>query len=159
MKYFNPDFKYKAMEDIDLDVLSKKGVLGIILDIDNTLVEPHTPVADKRAEDFVKKLKDFGFKICIVSNNIPKRAKMFADSLTLPFVCDKNKPSKQPFYLALDILKLDAKNVAVVGDQVLTDVWGAKRMKMVSVLLNPICDKEEWFVKLKRKIENLLVKR
>lgn len=159
MKCFEPDFKFKNMESIDFDELKNAGTKGIILDIDNTLVEPHTPVADDRAKMFVQKLKNAEFKICIVSNNIPQRAKKFADSLNLDWVCNGNKPSKKPFKLALKILKEKPEHIAVVGDQIFTDVWGAKRMKMISVLLDPICDKEGKFVKFKRRIEKIVVNR
>ena len=149
---------FDKIEDIPLDFMKKIGVKAAILDIDNTLVEPHTPVADKRAVDFVKKLESEGFKVCIVSNNIYERAKKFADSIPVPFVCDKNKPNKKPFLMALDILKVEAESVMVVGDQLLTDVWGANRMGMVPVLVKPVCDKEGKFVKFKRIIEKMVLK-
>lgn len=158
MKFLLPRFMFDKIEDIPLDFMKKIGVEAAILDIDNTLVEPHTPVADKRAVDFVKKLEENGFKVCIVSNNIYQRAKKFADSIPVPFVCDKNKPNKKPFLMALDILKVDAKKVMVVGDQLLTDVWGANRMGMVPVLVKPVCDKEGKFVKFKRIIERRVLK-
>jgi HAD superfamily phosphatase (TIGR01668 family) len=158
MKFLLPRFMFDKIEDIPLDFMKKIGVKAAILDIDNTLVEPHTPVADKRTIDFIKKLEENGFKVCIVSNNIYKRAKKFADSIPVPFVCDKNKPNKKPFLMALDILKIDAKDVMVVGDQLLTDVWGANRMGMVPVLVKPVCDKEGKFVKFKRIIERKVLK-
>ncbi len=158
MKFLLPRFMFDKIEDIPLDFMKKIGVKAAILDIDNTLVEPHTPVADKRAVEFVKKLEENGFKVCIVSNNIYERAKKFADSIPVPFVCDKNKPNKKPFLMALDILKTDAKDVMVVGDQLLTDVWGANRMGMVPVLVKPVCDKEGKFVKFKRIIERKVLK-
>lgn len=158
MKFLLPRFMFDKIEDIPLDFMKKIGVKAAILDIDNTLVEPHTPVADKRAVDFVKKLESEGFKVCIVSNNIYERAKKFADSIPVPFVCDKNKPNKKPFLMALDILKVEAESVMVVGDQLLTDVWGANRMGMVPVLVKPVCDKEGKFVKFKRIIEKMVLK-
>lgn len=158
MKFLLPRFMFDRIEDIPLDFMKKIGVKAAILDIDNTLVEPHTPVADKRAVEFVRKLEAEGFKVCIVSNNIYERAKKFADSIPVPFVCDKNKPNKKPFLMALDILKVEAKTVMVVGDQLLTDVWGANRMGMVPVLVKPVCDKEGKFVKFKRIIEKMVLK-
>ncbi|MBQ2897088.1 MAG: YqeG family HAD IIIA-type phosphatase [Clostridia bacterium] len=158
MKFLLPRFMFDKIEDIPLCTMKKLGVKAAILDIDNTLVEPHTPVADKRAEGFVKKLENSGILVCIVSNNIYERAKKFADSLSVPFVCDKNKPNKKPFLMALDILKVEAKDVMVIGDQLLTDVWGANRMGMIPVLVKPVCDKEGRFVKFKRIIERRVLK-
>ncbi len=158
MKFLLPRFMFDKIEDIPLDAMKKIGVKAAILDIDNTLVEPHTPAADQRTIGFVKKLEDNGFSVCIVSNNIYERAKKFADSIPVPFVCDKNKPNKKPFLMALDILKTDAQSVMVVGDQLLTDMWGANRMGMVPVLVKPVCDKEGKFVKFKRIIERAVLK-
>jgi len=158
MKFLLPRFMFDKIEDIPLDYMKSIGVKAAILDIDNTLVEPHTPVADDRTRAFVKSLEDNGFKVCIVSNNIYERAKKFADSIPVSFVCDKNKPNKKPFLMALDILKTDAENVMVIGDQLLTDVWGANRMGMVPVLVKPVCDKEGKFVKFKRIIEKRVLK-
>lgn len=158
MKFLLPRFMFNAIEEIPIEAMKNLGVKAAILDIDNTLVEPHTPVSDERTKAFVKKLEQSGILVCIVSNNIYDRAKKFADSIPAPFVCDKNKPNKKPFLMALDILKVDAKNVMVIGDQLLTDVWGANRMGMIPVLVKPVCDKEGKFVKFKRIIERRILK-
>ncbi len=157
MKKLYPDLLYEKIEDIDLDLLKEKGIKGFILDIDNTLVVPHTH-ADDRAKEFVKKIKDNGFKACIVSNNIYERAKSFAEEVELDFVCDGNKPSARPFLLAIEKLKLENKEIAVVGDQIFTDVWGGNRQNMTTILVSPICDKENKFIKFKRMMENLVMK-
>ncbi len=157
MKILYPDFKYKNIEEIDFSSLKKMGIKGVILDIDNTLVEPHTPVADERTIKLVSFLKNEGFKVCIVSNNIFERAKKFADSIPVDFICDGNKPAKKPFYLALEKLRLKPFEVAVVGDQIFTDIWGANRWGFISVLVKPVCEKEGKFVKLKRIFERMIV--
>lgn len=158
MKFLLPRFMFDKIEDIPLEAMKNLGVKAAILDIDNTLVEPHTPEADERTKAFVKSLKDSGILVCIVSNNIYERAKKFADSIPVPFVCDKNKPNKKPFLMALDILKVEKENVMVIGDQLLTDMWGANRMGMIPVLVKPVCDKEGKFVKFKRLIEKRVLK-
>lgn len=155
---FKPDYQFLSTEKIDFETLKSKGIKGVILDIDNTLVEPHTPVADERTKNFVAKLKNMDLKVCIVSNNIYERAKTFADSVPCDFVCDGNKPAKKPFYLALEILKLQPAEVAVIGDQVFTDVWGGNRLGFTTVLVKPLCDKEGRFVKFKRIFEKWFVK-
>ncbi len=158
MKKLYPKYKYESIEKIDFEMLKNEGIKGVVLDIDNTLVEPHTPVADERTVNFVEFLKKEGFRVCIVSNNIYERAKKFADSIPVDFICDGNKPAKRPFYLALEKLKLEAKEVAVVGDQIFTDVLGANRWGFVSVLVKPVCNKEGWFVKFKRIFERFIVR-
>lgn len=158
MKQFTPDFYFKNIEQIPVPLLKERNIKGLILDIDNTLVPPHTPVCDARSEAFVKEMQK-DFKICIVSNNIYERAKKFADSFPVDFVCDGNKPAKKPFRLALAKLQLNPGQVAVIGDQIFTDVWGANRMGMLSVLVDPVCDAEGKFVKFKRFFEKLVYKK
>ena len=158
MDCFKPDMYFKRIEDITEKALKKRNIKGLILDIDNTLVPPHTPVADERAKRFVERMSK-EFKICIVSNNIYERAEKFANSFPIDFVCDGNKPSKKPFNLALSKLNLEPHEVASIGDQIFTDVWGANRMEMLSILVNPVCGKEGKFVKFKRLLEKLVFKR
>lgn len=158
MKNLQPKMYFRTIEDISVKALKKRGVKGLILDIDNTLVPPHAPEADDRAKRFVKRMEE-EFKICIVSNNIYERAEKFADSFPVDFICDGNKPAKKPFLLAIEKLKLEPSEIAVIGDQIFTDVWGANRMNMISVLVNPICDKEGKFVKFKRILEKMVFNR
>ena len=152
----HPDLVYDKIEDIDLSYIKNMGIKGVILDIDNTLVVPHTH-ADDRAIAFVNKVKSEGLKACIVSNNIYERAESFAKEVDLDFVCDGNKPSRRPFLLALDKLGLNSNEVAVIGDQIFTDVWGGNRMKMLTILVSPICDIENYFIKLKRMCEKIIM--
>ncbi|MBQ7040091.1 MAG: YqeG family HAD IIIA-type phosphatase [Clostridia bacterium] len=158
MKCFQPKMYFRTIEDIAVKTLQKRNVKGLILDIDNTLVPPHTPEADERAKRFVQRMQE-AFKICIVSNNIYERAEKFANSFPVDFICDGNKPAKKPFLLALEKLQLEPCEIAVIGDQIFTDVWGANRMGMISVLVNPVCDKEGKFVKFKRLLEKMVFKR
>ena len=158
MKCFQPKMYFRTIEDIAVKTLQKRNVKGLILDIDNTLVPPHTPEADERAKRFVQRMQE-AFKICIVSNNIYERAEKFANSFPVDFICDGNKPAKKPFLLALEKLQLEPCEIAVIGDQIFTDVWGANRMGMISVLANPVCDKEGKFVKFKRLLEKMVFKR
>lgn len=158
MKCFKPKMYFKTIEDIAVKTLKKRNIKGLILDIDNTLVPPHTPEADEKAKRFVYRMQE-EFKICIVSNNIYERAEKFANSFPVDFICDGNKPAKKPFLLALEKLQLEPCEIAVIGDQIFTDVWGANRMGMISVLVNPVCDREGKFVKFKRLLEKLVFKR
>ena len=158
MKIYQPKMYFRTIEDIAVKTLQKRNIKGLILDIDNTLVPPHTPEADERAKRVVYRMQE-AFKICIVSNNIYERAEKFANSFPVDFICDGNKPAKKPFLLALEKLKLEPEEIAVIGDQIFTDVWGANRMGMISVLVNPVCDKEGKFVKFKRLLEKLVFKR
>ena len=56
-------------------------------------------------------------------------------------------------------MEITAKNIASVGDQIFTDVWGANRCKMFSILVKPVAKKDLWMTRFKRPIENLIIKK
>ena len=74
MKVFYPLFFYENIKLIDMETLRENNIRAVILDIDNTLVKPHTAEGDVYAKDFNNKLKENGFLVCIVSNNYYWRA-------------------------------------------------------------------------------------
>ena len=47
----------------------------------------------------------------------------------------------------------------MIGDQVFTDVWAGNRMGMVSILVSPISEKDEWITKIKRGAEKIVLRR
>ena len=111
-------------------------------------------------QEWVKDLKEQGIKFCIVSNsNHVEKVKTVADKIEVPYLYFAKKPAKGGFLKACKLLNLDSKNVASVGDQIFTDVIGANRCQMFSILVKPI-DKKDYFVtRVKRPLENFLKKK
>ena len=104
-------------------------------------------------------MKKEGVKLCIVSNtNDKNKVKMIAEKLGIPYFYFAMKPFKRGFKKAKKLLQLESKNIAVVGDQILTDVWGANRCNMFSILVKPINEKDFWITKIKRPIESKILK-
>ena len=58
---------------------------------------------------------------------------------------------------AIKILEEKPENIAAIGDQVFTDVLGANRLKMFSILVKPIAEKDILITKIKRPIENKIM--
>lgn len=142
-----------SIYDYDFRKAYEKGFRGVILDIDNTLV-PHDAPADERAAELCGKLKEIGIKPVIVSNNHEPRAKSFAEAVGVPFICDAGKPSVKGYGEALKILGLNKNEVLCVGDQLLTDIWGANNAGLSSLLVEPL-DKttDTAWIKVKRVLE------
>ena len=135
---FFPDSYCDSVYEIDFRALYAKGYRGIIFDIDNTLVLDGAP-ADKRAIAFFKKLKKIGFKTLLLSNNKEGRVKSFADSVGICFyIFSANKPAKRGYLQAMELLGTGSKNTVFIGDQIFTDIWGANRTGIRSVLTDPI---------------------
>ncbi len=153
---FFPDRYVVSAYVIDFEKLYEEGYRGLIFDIDNTLV-PHGAPADARAEALFKRLKKRGFRCCLISNNQEPRVKMFNEKIQVDYVYDAHKPSTKNYIKAMEIMGTDRNNTVFVGDQLFTDVWGAKRTGIANILVKPIHPKEEFQIVLKRYLEKIVL--
>lgn len=137
----------------DFDAAAARGLKGLILDIDNTLV-PHDAPADERCRNCLEDLKRKGLKMVVLSNNSEARAGSFASAAGISCLSNAGKPSPKGYRRALEILGLRKEEVLCVGDQLLTDIWGANNAGLRSLLVEPL-DKttDTAWIKLKRVIE------
>ena len=153
---FFPDRYVASTYVIDFEKLYEKGYRGLIFDIDNTLV-PHGAPADERAIALFDRLKKIGFKCCLISNNQEPRVKMFNEKIQVDYVYNAHKPSTKNYVKAMEIMGTNRKNSVFVGDQLFTDVWGAKRTGIHNILVKPIHPKEEIQIVFKRKLEKIVL--
>lgn len=129
----------------------------MIFDIDNTLV-PHGAPADERAVKLFARLKEIGFRCCLISNNQEPRVRMFNQKIQVVYICNAHKPSVKNYRKAMELMGTDTGNTVFVGDQLFTDVWGAKRAGIPNILVKPIHPKEEIQIVLKRFLERLVLR-
>lgn len=155
-KCFFPDRYVASTYVIDFEKLYEDGIRGLIFDIDNTLV-PHGAPADERAEELFARLKRIGFKCCLISNNQEPRVKMFNKNIKVDYVYNAHKPSKKNYKKAMEIMGTDTGSTVFIGDQLFTDVWGAKRTGIPNILVKPIHPKEEIQIVLKRRLEKIVL--
>ena len=141
---------------IDFDSYAEKGYKGIIFDIDNTLVMHGAP-ADERARKLFAHLKEMDMKICLLSNNKEPRVAPFAEKVNSPYLFKGGKPSRKGYKKAMVVMKTGRHNTLFVGDQLFTDVWGARRTGLYSILVKPINPKEEIQIVLKRYLEAIVL--
>lgn len=141
---------------IDYEQLYRSGIRGLIYDIDNTLVEHGMP-ATERAIKLFEQLRSIGFDTCLISNNKEPRVKPFADAVGSKYVYDAHKPSRKNYIRAMELMGTDTGNTYFVGDQIFTDVYGANRTGIPSILVKPIHPKEEIQIVLKRKLEKIVL--
>ena len=153
---FFPDTYVASTYVIDFEKLYEDGVRGLIFDIDNTLV-PHGEPADQRAVALFAKLKETGFECCLISNNQEPRVKMFNEKIQVNYVYNAHKPSIKNYVKAMEIMGTDQSNTVFIGDQLFTDVWGAKRSGIRNILVKPIYPKEEIQIVLKRYLEKIVL--
>lgn len=153
---FFPDEYTASVYIIPFERLYEQGYRGVIFDIDNTLV-PHGAPADERAKKLFERLEKIGFSSCLLSNNQEKRVKMFNREIGTNYIFNAHKPSVKNYERAMEIMGTNRKTTVFVGDQLFTDVWGAKRTGMRSILVKPIHPKEEIQIVLKRYLEKIVL--
>ena len=150
--------EYKdSVKDIDIEFLKRNNIKALILDVDNTLIDFYRNIT-KGVAKWCEDLKKQGIKFCIVSNTNKKdKVEMVANELKIPYFYFAKKPFKCGLKKAIKLLDEKNENIAAVGDQIFTDVLGANRLKMFSILVKPIEEKDLLVTKIKRPLENLVI--
>ena len=157
-KHLKPTFHVESVLNIDLKELKDRGIKLILFDIDNTLSLYNSEKLADGAEEFIKKISDMGFCVALVSNNSRKRVDMIAKAVDVPAVHRAMKPLKVSYLKICKQFGLRPAEACMVGDQILSDIWGANRVNMVSVLVDKLSEDEAAVTKCKRKLENWILK-
>ena len=153
---FYPDNETENAYDIPYEALYGQGFRGVIFDIDNTLV-PHGAPADEGAKALFQRLRRIGYETVLLSNNKEPRVKPFADSVGSRYVFRAGKPGRKGYEKAMADMGTVPGNTLFVGDQLFTDVWGAKKSGIKTYLVKPIHPKEEIQIVLKRRLERIVL--
>lgn len=149
-----PNAHFKNVRKIELGFLKENNINALILDVDNTLIDYDKNLPNETI-DWANNLKKNGVKLYILSNsNKKEKVRTVAEKLGIEYMYFAKKPLKLGFKKVQDILKEKSENIAVVGDQIFTDVVGGNRCKMFTILVEPIAEKDIWITMLKRPIEN-----
>ncbi len=155
MEKIYPNLYYTKVEDITIQELIKNKIKLLILDVDNTLIDYYQNLSESIIQ-WSKEMKGQGIKLYILSNtNDEEKVKKVAQKLEIPYKHFAMKPLKRGFKYIEQKTKISAKNIAVVGDQIFTDVIGGNRSGMFTILVEPIDNKKDyWYTAWKRPIEN-----
>ena len=137
LQTFYPGEYVNSTYQIDFDSLYQKGYRGVIFDIDNTLVR-HGEPADARAKKLFAHLKKLGFACCLLSNNKEPRVRTFNEQIQVNYIFKAHKPRTANYKKAMRLMGTDRGNTLFVGDQIFTDIWGANRAGMHTVLTEPV---------------------
>lgn len=154
---FYPREYVDSTYEIDFESWREKGYRGIIFDVDNTLV-PHGAPADDRAKQLFERLHALGFQSILLSNNKEPRVKSFCEAVTgADYIYKAGKPKRPGYEQAMQRMGTDVHTTLFVGDQIFTDVWGANRAGIYTILVKPIHPKEEIQIVLKRYLERIVL--
>lgn len=153
---FIPSEFHDTFYEIDFLKLYKEGYRLILTDLDNTLISYAEDVPNQKNLEVFKKLKEIGFEVIIISNNHPERVSKFIKDTDLKGLGDARKPLAIGLKKAMKIsMNWKAKEkTLLIGDQLMTDVYGGNRFGIYTILVNPILRKtEKWYTRLNRRIE------
>ena len=156
-KYFSPDDFVEKYEFIDVEYMNMHNKKVIISDLDNTLISWDSKKDTKELNRWLKKMKRAGFDIIVVSNNNEERVEEFCKQLNLQYVADAKKPLTHGFKKALSKLNRKPEEAIILGDQVLTDVFGAKSLGGMSVLVKPISKTDAFKTRINRFFEGIII--
>lgn len=158
---FVPNDVYQSVFNIDYNKLYENGKRIILMDIDNTLIPYDIPIPDQKLVDLFLEIKAIGFEIIFISNNHKMRVGNFAREVGSRYISDAMKPLKKGYKKALKMIKpYGIDQVISIGDQIVTDILGSRRMGIDCFLVKPIKRKtEKWYTKFNRKMENAAIKK
>ena len=156
---FKPTIWLKNVLSIDEAFLKKHGLKGLILDLDNTLSMHGSPAAEAGVEQWLEEMRRLKIRMIVVSNNTSKRVTPLARELKLRFIAFGCKPLPFGINKAARKLMLPKKQIAVVGDQIFTDVMGGNLNGITTILVEPFHMENNVLFKFKRKVESAFFKR
>ena len=155
---FVPDIYQKSIYTIDYEKLKKSKIKCLIFDLDNTIAPTNLKKPNKKIRDLFEELKDMKFKIIILSNERKVRVEPFKDLLGVDSAYLSFKPLKKKYKKVQELYHYKDTEIACIGDQLVTDVYGANRMGFTSILVNPISTNEFVTTKISRIFENFIIK-
>ncbi len=159
MDSFRPDAYAPTLAAVDRAGLWNDGVRGIVLDLDNTCCAYHQPELAPGVADWVRAARADGFALVLLSNNFAERVAAVAAQLDVPAVPNALKPLPFGFLRAVRLLGTPRRATVVIGDQLFTDVLGAKLLGVRAVLTEPLVPVDFPLTRVLRLLERLLFAR
>lgn len=156
---FTPNYYIHRYDALRVEYLKEHGIELLVCDIDNTLVPHDAADADEAALKFLKQILDAGIQVVFISNNVEERVARFAKCYDLPYYPFALKPLPKTYWKMMKDYGIKGKakrKVAVLGDQLMTDVLGAKLSGLHVILTNQVVERDLTCTKFNRKLENIV---
>ena len=148
----------KRIQDINYKKLKKLGIKCLVFDLDNTiaLIDQHI-ITDEVKKLLLSLKKDF--QIVIISNNVTSRVKTYAEYLECDFVANALKPLSRGYRKIRKKYGFQKQEMCMIGDQLVTDIYGGNRYGMFTILVDPLGNKDLKITSLNRLIEGKILKK
>lgn len=156
LRWLRPSSQVPTVYDIDLIALRARGIRGVILDLDNTIVPWGAREVSPQLPVWIAAARNADLRLCIVSNNMGGRVTAIAERLGLPLVAGALKPRRRALRRALTVMGTTPEATALVGDQLFTDILGGNRLGLHTILVRPQGHREFVLTRVVRLVERLL---
>lgn len=157
LKKFLPDEHVQSILDIHPEMLKKRGIKGLITDLDNTLVAWNEAHMTPELASWFDSFREAGISVMILSNNSERRVKLFSEPAHVPYVHRAKKPMAYGFRRALKEMRLKKNEVVVAGDQIVTDIFGGNQFGVHTILVVPVALNDAWLTKINRTVERFIL--
>ncbi len=156
LKKYYPYEYVDSVFAIDYEKLFALGYRGIIFDIDNTLVH-HGDDSNIKVDKLFEAIHSIGFKTLLLSNNSAARIERFNRNIGALYIAEADKPKTAGYIKAVEMLGLEKEKIVVIGDQLFTDISGANRSEMASILVRFMQREGETRIGKKRMLEKVIL--
>ncbi|RYL91611.1 YqeG family HAD IIIA-type phosphatase [Sporolactobacillus sp. THM7-4] len=154
-----PEEHVNSILDIQPEELKKRGIKGVLTDLDNTLVAWNEAHLTPELVKWFAAFKEAGISVMILSNNNERRVKKFSDQADIPYIYRARKPLPFAFKRAMKKMNLSKEELVVIGDQIMTDVWGGNQIGAHTILVAPVASTDGWATKMNRRMERMVLSR
>jgi HAD superfamily phosphatase (TIGR01668 family) len=153
---FKPSKYYKDIYSINYNKLKEEGIKCLIFDLDNTLGLISEKECPRKTKLLIKKLKE-DFLVLVCSNNNRTRLKPYLEDLGIGGVSWSMKPLTRGLRKIKRNYHLKKKEMAIIGDQIVTDIYAGNKYRIKTILVDPLGEKDMKVTFFNRKIENYIV--
>ncbi|MDA8145176.1 MAG: YqeG family HAD IIIA-type phosphatase [Thermaerobacter sp.] len=157
-RFLRPDIFLESVYAIDPEKLRRRGIRGLVFDLDMTLVEWMEQRPSPRLAGWLRDLAGQGFRMCILSNNSHQRVRSFAAAVGVPAISWAGKPLARSYRQAMRLMGTTPATTAAVGDQVFTDVWGGNRLHLFTILVLPLGRRQSPHTRFLRHLERWVLR-
>lgn len=158
MEKYVPDMYQGSIYTINYKKLKKQGIKCLLFDLNNTLASYETEAPTDELRELMFELEK-DFKVIIVSNSPKNRVRPFKEKLNIDAAFNSKKPSKKKFKKIMQMYNFKDTEIALIGDEIIADIFGGNRMGFTTILVNGISEEEPLHTRIIRKFENRIIKK
>ncbi len=158
MDLFYPDIYAQSIYKINYKKLKKRGIKCLLFDLNNTLVSYDVDYPNDKLRELIFELEKT-FKVIIVSNSGKDRIRPFKEKLNIDASYNSKKPFKKKFKKIMNLYNYQDTEIAMIGDTLITDIWGGNRMGFTTILVNSISEDEPFYMHFIKKIDQYIIKK